>query len=95
MKKNKNEELQSRRQFFKRAAKGTLPILAAAVMASSPLLSQASESAMGCNLGCSGQCSGGCKYTCDYTCDHTCKERCTGGCKTTCSGACDRTSKIY
>ena len=95
MKKNKNEELQSRRQFFKRAAKGTLPILAATVLASTPFLSQASEAAMGCNLGCSGQCSGGCKYTCDYTCDHTCKERCTGGCKTTCSGACDRTSKIY
>lgn len=31
MKKNgKNEELQSRREFFKRAAKGALPILAGA-----------------------------------------------------------------
>ena len=33
MKKNgKNEELQSRREFFKRAAKGALPILAGEAM---------------------------------------------------------------
>ena len=37
MKKNgKNEELQSRREFFKRAAKGALPILAGAALLSSP-----------------------------------------------------------
>lgn len=36
MKKNgKNEELQSRREFFKRAAKGALPILAGAALLSS------------------------------------------------------------
>lgn len=40
MKKNgKNEELQSRREFFKRAAKGALPILAGAALLSSPILS--------------------------------------------------------
>lgn len=39
MKKNgKNEELQSRREFFKRAAKGALPILAGAALLSSPIL---------------------------------------------------------
>lgn len=41
MKKNgKNEELQSRREFFKRAAKGALPILAGAALLSSPILSE-------------------------------------------------------
>lgn len=103
MKKNKKEELQSRRQFFKRAAKGTLPILAATVLASTPFLSQASESAMGCKYGCSGSCygtcsgtcSGSCHYSCDGTCKGGCGGRCTGSCNVTCSGACDRTSKTY
>lgn len=37
MKKNeKNEELQSRREFFKKAAKGALPILGAIVLANAP-----------------------------------------------------------
>ena len=38
MKKNeRNEELQSRREFFKKAAKGALPILGAMVLANAPL----------------------------------------------------------
>ena len=93
MKKNKNEELQSRRQFFKRAAKGTLPILAAAVMASSPLLSQASESAMGCKFGCSGSCSGSCKTTCEGSCSGGCRTGCTGSCGSNCYGTCMKSSK--
>ena len=37
MEKNKqNEELQSRREFFKKAAKSALPILGAVVLASAP-----------------------------------------------------------
>ena len=48
MKKNgKNEELQSRRDFFKRAAKGALPILAGAALLSSPILSETAN-AMSC-----------------------------------------------
>ena len=39
MKKNeKNEELQSRREFFKKAAKGALPILAAVALAGTPAI---------------------------------------------------------
>lgn len=34
VKNEKNEELQSRREFFKKAAKGALPILGAVVLAS-------------------------------------------------------------
>ena len=41
VKNEKNEELQSRREFFKRAAKGALPILAGAVLLSSPVVSEA------------------------------------------------------
>lgn len=36
MEKNKNEELQSRRDFFKKAAKGVLPILGAVVLSGAP-----------------------------------------------------------
>jgi len=42
MKQNKNEELQSRRQFFKKAAKGTRPILGAIALANMPLLARVS-----------------------------------------------------
>lgn len=42
----KNEELQSRREFFKKAAKGALPIIAAAVMASAPAVVKAAENCL-------------------------------------------------
>lgn len=72
-KKNHNEELQSRREFFKKAAKGALPILGAIVLAGNPLLSNAAEeSPMGCN--------GSCSYSCQNTCKGTCQGRCSGGC---------------
>lgn len=44
MKKNeKNEELQSRREFFKKAAKGALPILGLAIMATNPYCSESNK----------------------------------------------------
>ena len=43
VKNEKNEELQSRREFFKKAAKGALPILGAVVLASAPGLANAAE----------------------------------------------------
>ena len=79
MKKNgKNEELQSRREFFKKAAKGALPILGAIVLANAPAIANAAEEApMGCHYGCSavcstsacqGTCAGGCRFTCTHGC---------------------------
>lgn len=49
----KNEELHSRRQFFKRAAKATIPILGAILIANIPFVATASESQSqsGCNHG--------------------------------------------
>ena len=41
----KNEELQSRREFFKQAAKAALPVVGAAIMASVPFVK--SEAATG------------------------------------------------
>lgn len=75
----KQEELQSRRDFFKKAAKGVLPILSAVVLANTPQLLNASEAndPMGCTRYgcgvCTGACSGSCKGSCETTCSGGCK----------------------
>ena len=51
--KKQNEELQSRREFFKKAAKAALPVVGAVVMASLPNVMQA---ATGCHSTCMGYC---------------------------------------
>ena len=75
MKKNKNnEELQSRREFFKNAAKGALPILGAIVLASSPSIVKAAQGkSMGCSSNCSSTCRGGCWRGCLTGCKMGCK----------------------
>ena len=87
-KKNQNEEFQSRREFFKKAAKGALPILGAIVLAGSPLLTKASVSPSGCSkYGC-GTCTGSCRNTCSGGCSTTCRGTCDGSCKDTCLSTC-------
>jgi len=77
MEKSKKEELQSRRQFFRKAAKTALPILGAIVLASNPIMANASNVANGCSrYGC-GVCTSGCRGTCTGGCEKTC----VGGCK--------------
>lgn len=87
---NKNEELQSRREFFKRAAKGVLPILAAVALTSAPNIIRAAEDpAMGCDYkcvnSCSDRCDGSCRTGCYLGCKEYCKGGCTGGCKSGCT----------
>ena len=88
--KKRNEELQTRRDFFKKAAKGLLPVIGAVVLSHVPLLSQAAENneEMGCQFGCSGGCSGSCGRGCSYDCTNSCRGYCTGGCKGSCSSYC-------
>lgn len=95
MKSKKNEELKSRREFFKKAAKSALPILGAVVLSSTPLISKAAESTYcnyGCSYGCEGcsdSCYGSCKGSCNSSCvTGNCSYTCSGGCDTSCSGAC-------
>ena len=97
MEKNeKNEELQNRREFFKKAAKSALPILGAIVLAGAPQILKATEkSPMGCNYGCAGACYTqcyGCLHSCNRmcadSCNFNCKDGCKGGCMGTCSGSC-------
>ena len=73
-KKNKNEELQSRREFFKKAAKGALPILGVIALSATPLLSNAETI---------GACPRSCGITCQTQCVNTC-----GGLCTSCMGSC-------
>lgn len=72
----KDEELQTRRVFFKNAAKATLPILAVAALGSSLLTSCEPNSPSGCGKSCSGSCEGGCQDGCDTGCGGDCDRDC-------------------
>lgn len=91
MKKNeKNEGLQSRREFFKKATKGALPILGLAIMANVPMISNAAESEYcTCAGDCKGACSGGCSTTCYNQCYNSCKYTCQYSCRNTCDTSCN------
>ncbi len=92
MKQNEKEELQSRRSFFKNAAKSALPILGAIALANMPIIANAAQSESGsctCKGNCSGGCSGTCVSSCRATCGGTCKGTCSYTCDHTCSGSCN------
>lgn len=94
-KNKKNEELQSRREFFKKAAKGVLPILGAVVLAGAPAIVKATEdSPMGCNYGCSSSCLGHCYGACGSACSTSCMGSCRGTCDGNCTSACTRGCSI-
>lgn len=81
-----NEELQSRREFFKKAAKGALPILGAIALAATPAIMKAAETPMGCSYSdCSMSCSGGC-MGCSGGCQGSCSQACSSNCFTYCRG---------
>lgn len=87
----KTEELQSRREFFKQAAKKALPIIGAIALANVPLLSHAAEkvdSPMDCDWGCMYGCKGGCGRQCSTGCTNSCSGSCDGACKGACQGSC-------
>jgi len=92
--KKQNEELQSRREFFKKSAKKALPILGAIMLAGMPNVAEATGSygsksgctqcSGTCTVKCGGSCYGGCTGTCTVTCGNSCVHYCTGTCKVTC-----------
>lgn len=83
-KKTQNEELQSRREFFKKAAKGALPILGALVLTGMPEITNAVTKS-GCDYTCKLSCANDCYGHCKYACKTTCSGSCSGSCKTTCT----------
>jgi CXXX repeat radical SAM target protein len=77
--KNKREEIQSRREFFKKAAKAALPVVGAAILSSVPFVE--TKAATGCyNYGCLNSCEGGCNDSCYGSCKNTCSASCRYGC---------------
>ena len=82
--KKQNEELQSRREFFKKAAKAALPVVGAVVMASMPNVMQAAETGCDnlCSYCCTSSCKNGCYQGCYMGCRNTCQGTCSGGCAT-------------
>ena len=80
--KKSSEELQSRREFFKKAAKAALPVVGAVVLSSLPVLK--SEAATGCDFSCDY----GCQSTCYGDCKSGCQQGCYRGCRNTCDGTC-------
>ena len=75
-----NEELQSRREFFKNAAKAALPVVAAAVLANVPTMKTEASEAGQCNNWCTS-CTGSCTGACTGACARSCSGSCSGGCK--------------
>lgn len=81
--KNKNEEIVSRRAFFKKAAGVVLPIIAAAVMPS--LTSCEIDEPYPGDIDIS-DITGGCKNGCSSACKESCSNQCTRTCATLCQG---------
>lgn len=73
--KKQNEDLQSRREFFKQAAKKTLPIIGGALLVNSSFMMTSCE-----------DCDYGCSYSCDTNCGYSCTAQCRSGCSGDCVG---------
>lgn len=101
--KKENEELQSRREFFKKAAKAALPVVAMTV-AQMPAFGYVGgvvyDNCQNCASSCSGTCAGNCKGDCTGSnsnanggcfngCVNTCAGGCTGTCYRSCNTGCD------
>ena len=83
-KKKQNEELQSRREFFKGAARQALPLLGLSIVGSIFLTACEKDDygeRNGCGKSCSGSCDGDCADACTATCGHSCLTYCEGTCE--------------
>lgn len=85
MEKNKDEELQSRREFFKKTAKKALPILGIALFGPSLLTSCDKDEPDGGGGGSDG-CRNSCSGSCDDSCSGNCESDCAWGCSYDCRG---------
>ena len=89
----KNHETQSRREFFKEAARKTLPILGAVALLSNPLIAKVTDSERmdcygSCYNTCANTCVDACNQKCSNSCSGSCRGNCLNGCKNRCSGTC-------
>lgn len=98
----KKENLESRREFFKNAAKKALPILAISLLGPSVLSSCGEDEpddpsgSGGGSKRCGGMCSANCRNECRGNAAYapaSCKSGCKGACLSTCKTSCYHTSK--
>lgn len=78
-KKMNNEELQSRREFFKKAVKGVLPVLGVVVLGPS-ILSSCDTTPNKPTSSCGSSCKALCRNTCSLTCAASCNQGCKSNC---------------
>lgn len=91
---NKENELLSRRSFFRKVSQSMLPVVGAIILSNLPVSSNAlTKESYDCNGQCAaicgGQCSTGCGTGCTGTCEGSCKTSCNEGCATYCNGTCN------
>ena len=86
--KNKREEIQSRREFFKKAAKAALPVLGVTIFSALPIEKIEAIAPSGCTFGCSGGCEAVCKDSCMSSCTGNCMKSCSGNCWEYCANDC-------
>lgn len=99
---NENKYLQTRREFFKKAAKGILPIIAGITLTGCETFLTAFGERLSSYGGGGGYSEGGggysesngCGYTCSSGCSGGCDGTCRWGCETTCKGSCEGSSEI-
>lgn len=90
MEDNEKEKLQTRREFFRNAAKAVLPIIGALALSGIPRVVKAAESPAtdcvyaSCTTMCANNCSGYCRGECTNACNRGCSTYCNGGCSGTC-----------
>ena len=88
--KENNEKNYSRREFFKKAAKTTLPMIAVIALGVNPVKLKAitpNDCENSCENTCSKECSNSCTESCTNCCKGQCRA-CSGSCSDCCLGAC-------
>ena len=90
----KKNELQSRREFFKEAAKRALPVVALILTPSffasceKDFYTKGRSICEECTGSCGNNCSGSCGSSCSSDCTNGCKGACSAACTATCTGSC-------
>ena len=84
----KDQELQSRREFFRRVSTKTLPILGAVVLG--PAISLTTLTSCGCDE-CSAMCMDNCEGGCVASCQGSAKTDSCSSCASSCSNTCSNT----
>lgn len=81
-----NKELKTRREFFKKTLKGTLPFLGLLSLVNVPLAVSANGEWAG-DCSCRGHCEHSCTADCTNSC-RSCEISCSNDCDTGCLGSC-------